>query len=176
VGDIVLPVYLAGFGGAVFSQDLRHRYELSRVIDHGMFSRPEPKTALFVMLNPSTADHENNDPTIRRCIGFAKAWHCTALEIRNLFSLRSTDPRALYSDAQAEGDPQNIGRIVSASTTADIIVCAWGSHGALRDRDAFVRETLRGSGRRLYHLGLTQRGQPRHPLYLRGDTKPMEWT
>jgi len=160
---------------ATFSPDRTHRYSWSC---SSVGTRGEAcGSALFIMLNPSTADEWGPDPTVRRCIGFARAWGYMLLQIRNLFSLRSTDPRALYGAANPEGDPENLDRILyAARENADIVVCAWGVHGALRGRGAAVAAALRAQGTRLHYLlGLTKNGHPCHPLYLRGDVKPTLW-
>jgi hypothetical protein len=154
---------------AVFNEDRTHRFVLRRAISYA------PRACLFVMLNPSTADENANDPTIRRCIGFAHEWHFGTLYVANLFSLRSTDPKALYSTPDAEGDPKNIETIVAGARGIDLAVAAWGVHGALRDRGATVRAKLAEAGVKLHHLGLTKDGHPRHPLYLRADVKPKLW-
>lgn len=130
-------------------------------------------TASFIMLNPSTADATQDDPTIRRCIGFAKAWGCGAVEIGNLFALRSTSPRAIYENLRTVG-PANDGHLVELAQRSSLVVCAWGVHGQHRGRGAEVLEMLRRHAA-LYHLGLTKDGHPRHPLYLKGDLRPMYW-
>jgi hypothetical protein len=159
------------YDGASFSEDGRHRYRLSRLLTGSSGS-----TALFVMLNPSTADASINDPTVRRCIGFAHQWGFGRLVVVNLFSLRSTDPKALYADPEkATGDPTNWSTIATcAGDAADLVVCAWGAHGALHGRGERIAGMLRRLGRP-HHLGLTNGGHPRHPLYLRGDTQPVPW-
>jgi len=160
--------------GAVFNADRTHRYLLRR--DVFANSTTAAGTLLFVMLNPSTADETDDDPTIRRCIGFARSWKFAALVVANLFSLRSTDPKALYSTPGAEGDPENATAILSYAHEPYVkTVCAWGVHGALRHRGEDVRRFLEGEGASLHHLGLTKDGHPKHPLYLRGDLKPVKW-
>lgn len=157
---------------AAFSPDRAHRYTWTCEVD-----RPRPDAygrVLFILLNPSTADELGPDPTIRRCIGYARAWGFGRLEIRNLFSYRSTDPRALYKADAPEGDPKNLDGLVVAAARAGRSVCGWGVHGALRGRGATVAAALR-QVTALFHLGLTKDGHPRHPLYLRGDIQPTLW-
>lgn len=132
----------------------------------------EPKACLFVMLNPSTADGLIDDPTIRRCVGFAKAWKFERLEVVNLFALRATNPRDLLKVDNVADDPvgwQNSDKVFLAGRRAGRIVCAWGNHGAHLGQD----ETLRGwlPDRPLYALGFTDAGFPRHPLYARADAQ-----
>lgn len=141
---------------------------------------PEPsllqeRRILLVMLNPSTATDTVNDPTITRCMRFSRAWGFDRLMVVNLFSLRSTDPSALYGDETAEGDPENLTTILQVARDAHRIVCAWGAHGALRGRAAHVVAELRRDGHQLHALKLTKDGQPGHPLYLRSDLVPFEW-
>lgn len=149
---------------AVISDCGVYRYRLSRWWDEGF-------RAVFVMLNPSTADAEQDDPTIRRCIGFAKAWKCAGLEVVNLFALRSTDPMALTTYPDPIG-PENDKAIRDAIHAPSVVVAAWGVHGRLRGRGVQVRALV---GNSLYCLGLTRSGHPRHPLYVKADTKPMPY-
>ena len=121
------------------------------------------------MLNPSTANATRNDPTIRRCIGFARAWGYERLVVTNLFGLRATLPAALRSAVDPIG-PENDRHLRRAAVQADRIVCAWGVHGALGNRGAEVLTLLKGF--RLEHLGLTRGGHPRHPLYLPAACQP----
>lgn len=132
---------------------------------------------VFIMLNPSTADAVEDDPTIRRCIGFAKREGCGGIEVANLFSLRSTDPAALREHDNPVG-PETDSWIEKAARHPDTayVVAAWGAHGKLGARDADARMLLHSVGKPLYHLGLTKAGQPKHPLYLKSDTPLEEWT
>jgi hypothetical protein len=116
---------------------------------------------VFVMLNPSTADQEQDDPTIRRAIGFAHRLGFARLSVVNLFALRATDPAHLYRARDPVG-PDNDDAIRAAVAEATLVVAAWGNHGALRGRAAEVAALLPA-----YHcFGTTRLGQPRHPLYL----------
>ena len=126
------------------------------------------------MLNPSTADARDDDPTVRRCIAFARSWGFDAVQVVNLFALRATDPRRL------RGHPRPIGRqndrwILQAHRASALTVLAWGNHGALGARSQEVLELLRAAGGALHILGLTSRAQPRHPLYVAGATVPLRW-
>jgi hypothetical protein len=130
------------------------------------------RRALFIMLNPSTATATEDDPTIRRCIGFARAWGFDGLEVANLFALRSTDPTALYAHADPVG-PLNDTTIADAAKRAGRVVCAWGAHGKLMARGAAVLCALWDAGIVPMVLGLTAGlAQPRHPLYMRKDVEP----
>lgn len=149
---------------ATFSPCRRYRYTLWRRWDDGPY-------AMFVGLNPSTADETTDDPTIRRCIRFARDWGYSALCMTNLFALRATDPKAMLADPEPIG-AENDDRLFQASREAGIIVAAWGAHGSHRRRDRDVLRMLR----HVHHLGLTKSGQPRHPLYLRADSTPARLT
>lgn len=153
--------------GAVFDSARVYRYRLWRTWD-----ATKPRVA-FVMLNPSTADESRLDPTLRRCLAFAQRWGCGALEVGNLYALRSTDPRALEVFAGDVVGPDNdahLGQIAAAATFG--IIVAWGAHARRVRADAVV-ELLRRH-RAVWRLGpLTRGGHPRHPLYLRGDLFPV---
>lgn len=152
--------------GAVFSVDREYRYRLWREWSTG------EGTCTFVMLNPSTADECILDPTVRRCVGYAKDWGYQRLEVANIFALRSTQPRALYGVADPVG-PENDDAILGACRGARIVVAAWGDHGKLRDRGETVLAMLKSYGIAVYHLGLTAGGRPRHPLYLPKRAAPL---
>ncbi|WP_374423767.1 DUF1643 domain-containing protein [Paracoccus sp. (in: a-proteobacteria)] len=156
---------------AVFSRCGLYRYALTRNWgEAGLRGR----RVCFVMLNPSTADHRRNDPTIARCESRAADLGATAYRIVNLFALRATYPQELRLAADPVG-PENDAAIRRAARWADLVICAWGMHGAMGDRAAVVERMLRGCGLRLYHLGLTKSGAPRHPLYLKRSLKLNLW-
>ena len=142
--------------GATFSADRRYRYRLWRRWDG---ARP---VVAFVMLNPSTADARRDDPTIRRCIGFAKSWGFGGVEVVNLFAYRTTDPGELRRVADPVG-ADNDRHIQSAIARADLVVLAWGARARSRRLLSLPQARC---------LGLTRAGQPRHPLYLRSDVRP----
>jgi len=129
---------------------------------------------LVIMLNPSTADASQDDPTIRRCIRFAILWGYGGLEVKNLFSLRATDPGQLYlvEDPIGPGNHQ----LVAEKEAFDLIIAAWGNHGRHLGRGAAVISDLSSRGLPLCHLGLTKLGEPRHPLYVSSNTvlQPLE--
>ncbi len=152
-------------GGATFSRDRRYRYHLWRRWDRSL-----PAVA-FCMLNPSTADERVEDPTIRRCVGFARDWGYGAVEIVNLFALRATDPRALGRSRDPVG-PRNDAYVLEVASRLSIVI-AWGAHGRLRERGRDMLELLSPRSR-LLALGRTRVGEPRHPLYLRRDVRPID--
>lgn len=151
---------------ATISACEQFRYSLRRTWSDG------GRTVCFIMLNPSTADAEIDDPTIRRCIGFGKAWNFDALEVVNLFGLRATKPVALLASSDPVG-PDNDRAIVAAANRAGLIVCAWGGEPFAVDRARFVLSMLRG--RHLFCLGLTKSCRPKHPLYIKSDKRPVLW-
>jgi hypothetical protein len=126
----------------------------------------EPRSVLFVMLNPSTAGGLTDDPTIRRCVGFAKTWRYERLCVVNLFAYRATKPSDLFAFHRAGGDPigwNNSAAIITEAMKADRIVCAWGAQAKGWNHHC---ETVRGwmAGKPHYALGFTKDGSPRHPL------------
>jgi hypothetical protein len=120
------------------------------------------------MLNPSTADASVDDPTIRRCMGFAMRWEFDGIEVVNLFALRSTDPKALYREIDPIGIA-NDAAIGTAAHASELLVCAWGAHGSHDLRGYAVRDALIGLEPMAF--GFTKSGQPKHPLYLRSDSQ-----
>lgn len=151
--------------GAVISADSVYRYWLHRSWGEGEDRVGDGAT--FVMLNPSTADATLDDPTIRRCIGFAKAWGCVRLRVVNLYALRSTDPKGLWSHPDPVGPENDMWIEHALRVTNGPVVAAWGAN-AKPDR---VKHVMKLPGMdRVQHLGLTKAGAPRHPLYLRADS------
>jgi hypothetical protein len=120
------------------------------------------------MLNPSTADHVNNDPTVERCERRARTGGFGKLIVVNLFALRSTDPAKLYSHPNPRGFPRNNLEIDAAALEARFLVCAWGEHGKYLQRGREIMFLLRTGnlGAKLRHLGLNASGEPKHPLYI----------
>lgn len=159
--------------GAVMSDCGVYRYRLWR-----SWCEELPR-CVFVMLNPSTADAAVLDPTVRRCVTFARDWGCGSLDVVNLFALRSTDPREL----RKVQDPVGLGNddaILQAARGAEVVVLAWGGWGMVRGREhsrAWEVEALLGrAGVRASVLGATGDGQPRHPLYLSKKAQRVEWS
>lgn len=128
------------------------------------------------MLNPSTADAESDDPTIRKCMGFTKRWGYNEMRVVNLFAFRATNPKELEgTHGPPRIGPDNNRYILSNAFWANLIVCAWGARGSLMGRDREVIDLIIGGKRSLKALGLTKKGHPRHPLYMRNDSKPTDW-
>lgn len=145
---------------AVLDPDGTYRYELRRVWAAGPLCG-------WIMLNPSTADAEQDDPTIRRCMGFARSWGYAGIVVRNLYALRATEPRDLITHPRPVGW-DNDAYLMNA-VDDPITVCAWGSRG---DRGDTVINALADAGANLHYLALTRAGKPRHPLYLPSALTP----
>jgi hypothetical protein len=152
--------------GAVLSPCGSYRYRLWRVWD------PRSPRALFVMLNPSTADALADDPTIRRCTGFARAWGMGGIDVVNLYAWRSTDPEALRTLELAWRivGPERDAHITAALAHAGVVVLAWGAHPLAAAEAPGVVARIVDAGLAPQCLGVTATGHPRHPLYVRGDT------
>jgi len=151
---------------ACFDRSRRYRYALGREW------RPDGPRVVFVMLNPSAADHRRDDPTIRRCIAFARAWGFGALTVVNLFAWRTAHPADLRRVADPVG-PRNDAHLRAALRGAVLVVRAWGDQGTLLGRDRAVAALLARAGAPQAVLGLTARDRPRHPLYLSRATRPI---
>lgn len=154
--------------GARLSEDGRYRYLLWRSWDMTL------PTMTFVMLNPSTADADMDDPTIRRCIGFAKRDGCGELVVVNLFGYRTHDPKVLLEAMDAGVDPfgpdQDEVMGTALNQHSGPLVAAWGAHGAARAAMHKLPDIP------MVCLGTTKSGAPRHPLYVKGDQPLVEWT
>lgn len=152
-------------GSALFSPCELYRYDLTREWGSG-------PTVVWVMLNPSTADAEQDDPTIRRCIGFSKAWGYGSLVICNQWAWRSTDPKLLLKLGDPRG-PRNAEVIASHIANAELAVAAWGANAGKMAKVGYSRLNVEGMaqrcGVRMSCLGLTKEGHPRHPLYVHRD-------
>lgn len=141
-----------------------YRYALFRC-----WNKSKPHV-LFIALNPSTATAINDDPTVRRCMAYARSWGFGGLAIGNLFAYRARDPRRLFLARDPVG-PKNDDFLRALAANASTVVAAWGNGGVYLDRAAAVRAMLS----RLHYLRLTQRGQPAHPLYLPKSVWPRQW-
>lgn len=153
---------------AIYSDCEAYRYSLTRVWD------PAGRKVMFVMLNPSTASELRNDPTVERCERRARTLGFGAFQVTNIFAWRATEPKAMRAAPDPEG-PDNGAAVLSGANWADQIIAAWGVHGEHRKQGVTMRAMLEQAGHRLFHLGLTKAGHPRHPLYLRYDERPRRW-
>lgn len=165
---------------AWLSQDRKHRFTLTRIWDEDL------PAFIVIGLNPSTADETEDDPTIRRCIGFAKREGCGRLLMLNLWSYRATDPRDLRRVSDHERAPavnrENVRLAIGREMErrGAIVVCAWGTHGEFKQEAEALRKVLSSPLNftecpKLMCLGMTAAGHPRHPLYLRSDAPLIAW-
>lgn len=155
---------------AIISPCSKYRYQLTRRWDAGAFLLP------IIMLNPSTADAELDDPTIRRCMSFAKRDRFGGIRVMNLFAYRATSPE----DMKAATDPigpecsTHLERMLASAADNHVpVLAAWGANGDFMGRAEMVMLSAKGRGVRMACLGTTKQGHPRHPLYVRGD-QPFE--
>lgn len=154
--------------GAVFSDCRKYRYRLWRIWDQKI----EP--VVFCMLNPSTADADTLDPTVRRCVGFAREWGAGGLVVINMFALRATDPRELTKvsvDDAVGADNDEV--ILCAAALAKEVVVAWGSHSTVVTRSSKLAAMI---GPKAVCLGTNQDGSPKHPLYLPANAQRVPWS
>lgn len=156
---------------AEFSEGRTLRYWLER-----RWSLTNPRRLVVIGLNPSTADDGVDDPTIRRCVSFAKREVCGGLIMVNLFAYRATSPRDLLAATDPGGGKMADTYLLAACTPGNrVAVAAWGVHGAHHGRGVLVRQLLRHHRVDLFYFGLTKDGYPKHPLYLAASTPLTRW-
>jgi hypothetical protein len=143
-----------------------YRYVLWR-----KWNSSDPKYLMFIGLNPSTADELNDDPTVRRFIGYAKQWGYNAVCVTNLFAYRATRPAQLKAHPEPVGS-ENDTWLVGLASAADLIVAAWGVNGTYRNRN---EEVLKRLPQNIMCLRETRNGQPAHPLYLPKWVRPLRY-
>lgn len=157
------------YSSAVISDCGSYRYQLRRIWDE---SKPK---CLFIMLNPSTADANIDDPTIRRCIGFAKNWGYGGILVGNLFAYRATDPKSLLCVNDPIGK-DNLIHLKSMYNESEIMICAWGNGKIVENLGKKLGDNykpLSGFIGRIHYLDLSKDGTPKHPLYLKGNIVPI---
>jgi len=154
------------WSGASFSECRLYRYVLWRRWEHWRGDQPQ-KQVMFIGLNPSTADESEDDPTIRRCIRFARDWGYSGILMMNAFAFRATQPKDMFAAADPIG-PKSDDAMYYRRTQCGLIIAAWGVHCPV-DRERRICEIIDGP---VHCLGKTKGGRPKHPLYLRADTKP----
>ena len=159
---------------ARFSACKSYRYSLGRSLSEGSGK------AVFIGLNPSTADQAEDDPTIRRCVGFAQvwgcvgfaqAWGCSSMEIVNLFAYRATRPEEMKRSAKPIGR-NNDRWIATAISEATLSIACWGNHGELLRRS----ESIRDRYPKLLCLGINASGAPKHPLTIKATQTPFAYS
>jgi len=156
---------ISQFSGAVFDHTRSYRFLLWRFWD----DRPR---VLFIGLNPSTANEISEDPTIRRCISFAQKWGYGGIYFCNTLAYVSTDPRRLTRDVAPH--KANIPAINMAHGLSVLTVCCWGDGIELVENGRSIAEHVEELVRPAMCFGLTQKGNPRHPLYLDGNSELQE--
>lgn len=156
--------------GALMDREGIYRYDLWRVWDPAL-----PRLG-WLMLNPSTADASADDPTLRRCMGFARQWGYGGVTLRNLFAFRASDPRTLVTAPDPVG-PLNDQHLTGEWPSVTMIVAGWGgsTYAQSTGRARHVAELMGAAGHRLHCLGVTKSGQPLHPLYQPSDSIPRIW-
>lgn len=152
--------------GAEFSTDMQYRYWLWRTWND------DAPVCAFIMLNPSTADHFELDPTCTRARNYAERWGYGTLIVGNIFAYRATDPDNMRSVERPVG-PKNDEHLQAIVDAADLVVGAWGTHGEYQNRGLEVAGSLDVDWK---CLSTTQPGHPNHPLYMSKDLEPTEWS
>jgi hypothetical protein len=151
----------------IFSPDRKYRYTLVHVWDQ------QKEMIAFIGLNPSTADENQLDPTLRRIKGYATDWGYGSFAMLNLFAYRSTDPSILYEIQDPIG-PENDRYITAVSHKTNLVIACWGNHGELHNRGEDICRILKPSIS-LKCLQLTKSNQPSHPLYLKKELRPRDF-
>ena len=163
--------------GAVLSPNGKYRYLLTRDLLTPMerMGIASHERAVFLMVNPSTADATVDDNTIRRCIDYARSWGYTDLWVCNLSPYRATNPMDLKENGRdpAHVEDANLSIVRRAIQCSDLVVAAWGAHGCYEGRSAAMREMLADT--ETWCLGTTADGEPRHPLMMRKDVVLARW-
>jgi hypothetical protein len=157
-------------GPAIFSPCHLYRYTLSRTWEE------ELPRLVVIGLNPSTADHRQLDPTLRRVRNFAQAWGLGGFVMLNLFAFRATEPRDMKRAEEPVG-PMNDRYIrgLAAALNTGMVLAAWGGHGGYRNRDREVMAILAEERVKPYALRVTRQGYPSHPLYIPGSVVPQPY-
>lgn len=160
-----------------FSPCRKWRYTLLHRWDtDDLFTQPKPNPRLiaWIALNPSTADENQLDPTLRRIRGFSQLWGYDGFIMLNLFAWRDTDPKKMKQVPDPVG-PENDRYILQTANSVDLLITAWGTHGTHLDREQHVLNLLKPATAKIAHIGLTKNKHPRHPLYAPGDHPPIPW-
>ena len=156
------------FSEATYSECEKYRYCLFREWD------VRKKRAHFIMLNPSTATEYQNDPTVERCERRARSLGYGAFSVTNIFAWRETNPKKMEKVSDPIG-PKNDGIIIETCKNSNLNIAAWGAHGSHRARGKEVKEILIKVKLKIFSLGITKLGHPKHPLYISYQVKPQIW-
>ncbi len=154
---------------ATISDCGKYRYDLRRVWDDNN------RQVLWIMLNPSTADADQDDNTITRCIRFSQEWGYGGLVVVNLFALRATYPSELKRHQDPIG-PNNDEYLAKWAGKARFVVAAWGANGVYKERGREVMKRLIKYDFKIHCLKVTKNGQPGHPVRLKADTEAIPYT
>lgn len=154
--------------GAILSSCKKHRLQLWREWDSNL-----PKV-LFIMLNPSTADDQQDDPTLRRCIDFAKQWGFGGLYIGNLYSFRATDPWSLLNVSKFS-HRDNYKHLLTMANQCQLVVCAWGNYPVIK-KLGIPLNVFNHLEQKLYCIALSKASKPKHPLYLKKSLTPIPFS
>lgn len=155
---------------SVFSPCRDYRYCLWRI----WRNIAAPRFVLWCLCNPSTADDDDLDPTLRRCRDFSQAWDFDAMCIVNLFAFRATDPAEMKAADDPVGDDNDLW-IARLASDAELIVAGWGKIGVHLNRPEAIRVLFNSIGRELHCLKVNANGSPQHPLYVAGSANPIEY-
>ena len=156
-----------GVGFGVYNSFLNERYYLSREFEN----IGNQKSVNFVMLNPSTANASKLDPTVTRCAEYSKNWGYSKMVITNIFPIIGSDPNILKND---KGDTiLNNDVLLEIAKSCDLVVCAWGQIGVSKEQGMKIYKELCDLKISLYALEIAKNGEPKHPLYLKSDLKPV---
>ncbi len=165
----VATLFEKQYWGAIFSEDLLHRYALWRIW------APEKPYFIALMLNPSTADEYKNDPTVLGICERGSRMGYGGVIVINAFAWRATSPKDMKksSDPIGQYNDTMIGEVLKEDKA--FLLCAWGADGNFLERDAHLKQIIKNANIKPYALALTEHGQPGHPLYIKKITKPFEW-
>lgn len=158
-------------GNARLSIDGRYRYYLTRYWDR--ITDPVERVT-WVMLNPSTADANVNDQTIKRCMFYSRTWGYKGIAVVNIFALRATEPKVLITDLDPVG-PLNDEHVFHWVEMSGLVMAAWGASWPLAHRQRVIDVATKLVPHDPHCLGVTASGQPRHPSRLGNELRPVEW-
>jgi hypothetical protein len=150
----------------IFSPDRKYRY----VLRHRWEDLLPEKACMWIGLNPSTADENQLDPTLRRIKGYSHSWAYNCFYMCNLFAFRATLPKDMKREPYPIGC-LNDQEIVRCAEKCDLIVACWGADGKFKDRAEYVISMLKDESKQIFCIGKTKDGFPKHPLYVSKQVK-----
>jgi hypothetical protein len=153
---------------ARFSECGQYRYRLTRVWDQNL------PMVNWLMMNPSIANEERDDPTVAKCQRYARRWGKGGIIVTNCFALISTDPKALRTHESPIG-PMNNSQLLSAAMESSLVICAWGNPSSFMDRGQYVYNMLINQNVELHCLKINKNGESCHPLYLKEELDPIPY-